>query len=184
VTQFEYVSIVLSIIMGLSLARLFEALRDVFDPVRRYWIHAIWVVAKLVNALVLFWSGWRLRDAVEALNFAQFVLLVGPGAILFLQVHALVGPQSSQVPDWRVHYWGIRRWLLGTNALLALYNMLALHAVFGAEFPRPESAMLTGVALLSLVGVANTDERVHGAIAVAYLAILCLGVGGIFAAGA
>ena len=85
-SQFEFISIAISIILGLSIARLLESLRDCFDPARRYWIHVVWVLGKLANTLLLFWSGWLLRSEIETFNFAELTISLGPAAILFLQV--------------------------------------------------------------------------------------------------
>jgi hypothetical protein len=180
VTQFEFVAIVVSIILGLSIARLLESLRDCFDAARRYWIHAVWVVGKFMNTLVIFWSGWVLRNEIETFNFAQFTTSLGPPAIIFLQVHTLVTADPQQVTDWRSHFWRVRRWFFGANAILPLYNMLYLYVLARREFPSPEAVPLTVVFLLSLTGIISSSERLHGAIAILYLITMVLGFGSLF----
>ena len=176
-THFEFVSIAGSIVLGLTIARLLEGLRDSFDPTRRYWIHAVWVVGKLINALLIFWAGWMIRDEVETWNFAQFVISLGPPAILYLQAHTLVTAHPDQVTDWRRHFWQIRRWFFGTNALLPLYNGLAIYLLAGREFPSAELGPLIVVLLLSVLGIAHSNERLHGAIAILYSVTLSVGFG-------
>jgi len=181
VTHFEFLLIAVSIVIGLSITRLLEGLRDTFDRRRRYWIHAVWVICKIVNALLVFWAGWVLRSEIESWNFAQFVISLGPPGIVFLQAHALVTAHPDQVSDWRAHFWEIRRWLFGANLLLPLYNVLALYVIAGRPFPSPELAPLTLILVLSVVGLVTTKERIHGVIAILYLLALTLGLGTIFA---
>ena len=61
-SEFEFISVGVSIVLALSVARLLEGLRDSFDPSRRYWIHSLWLVNKLVNTLLLYWGAWVYRD--------------------------------------------------------------------------------------------------------------------------
>ena len=46
-TQFEYVTVAVSMILALSFARLLGALGHVLAPGRRYWIHALWCLIML-----------------------------------------------------------------------------------------------------------------------------------------
>jgi hypothetical protein len=177
VTHFEFLSIAVSIVLGLSIARLLEGLRDTFDSTRRYWIHAVWVVGKLINALIIFWGTWMIRDEVETWNFAQFVISLGPPGIIYLQAHTLVTAHPDQVTDWRRHFCQIRRWLFGANALLPLYNAFALYVLAGREFPSAELGPLIAVLLLSVLGFAYSNERLHGAIAILYFVSLSVGFG-------
>lgn len=179
-SQFEFLSIAISIILGLSFARLLESLRDCFDPARRYWIHVAWVLGKFVNTLLLFWSAWVWRDQIETFNFAEFTISLGPAAIIYLQVHTLVTADSQHVGDWRSHFWSVRRWFFGANAILPLYNMLTLYILARRDFPSPEAVPLTVVFLLSLAGIVSSNERLHGAIAVVFLITVGIGVGGLF----
>jgi hypothetical protein len=179
-SQFEFISIAFSIVLGLAIARLLEGLRDSFDPRRRYWIHAAWVFGKLVNALIIFWGWWTLRDALEGFNFAIFSLSLGPPAIIFLQVHTLLTAHPDQITNWRERFWQVRRWFFGANLLLPIYNLLGLYVFSGRPFPSPEVAPLIGIFLISLVGFVSSSERVHSALVVFYLVALGLGVGGIF----
>ena len=175
-TQFEFVAVAVSIVLGLSLARLLEGLRDAFDPSRRYWVHATWVVGKLANVLVIFWYGWALRVSFENTNFAQFILIMVSPAILFLQVHTLVTARPDTVTDWHTHFFRVRRWFFAANALLPVTNSVARHVAakqpFGAE-----NILLALILALSIVGFASDSERVHAGIAILYMLTMIVGFG-------
>jgi hypothetical protein len=175
-TQFEYIGVAVSLVLGLSIARLLEALRDAFDPTRRYWVHATWVVGKLANALVLFWYGWTIRASLEDTNFAQFVLILVSPAILFLQVHTLVTARPDTVTDWRTHFFGVRRWFFAANALLPLANFLALQVVAKQPFG-VQNILLALVLVLSIAGFSSDNQRMHAGMAVLYVSTLIVGFG-------
>jgi hypothetical protein len=180
VTQFEYNSIGVSIVLALSVARLLEGLRDSFDPTRRYWIHALWVIGKLLNTAHYFWAGWIYRNDVEGWNFAAFLGLVVPPGIIFLQVHALLTAHPDGVTDWRTHFWQVRRWFFAANAALPVLNSLLVYVVIGRKFPSAEAAPLAVTLVVSILGLASSNERLHVAIALLYLLSLGLGLGGLF----
>jgi hypothetical protein len=179
-TQFEFVGIGVSLVVGLCIARLLEGVRDSFDPTRRYWIHSIWVVNKLMNATLIFWAGWVYRD-VESWNFIDFlVLIAGPG-IVFLQAHALVTAHPDTVTDWRSHYWSIRRFFFAANVVMLAINFGTIHIISDVAFPSPETVPLTLTMGLSILGVVSANERVHGVIGVVAFLNLTLGFGWLFA---
>ncbi len=82
-------------------------LRAVFDPQRRYWVHAFWVVQLLFIHVVFWWGFWAYRDLEWNLVSFGFVLL-NPG-LLFICSNALVTGQSGgaapfgspAAKDWR-----------------------------------------------------------------------------------
>lgn len=105
-TQFEYLSVAVSIVLSLSVAHILVNIRAVFSPERRYWVHAVWVVIALFTHLLIWWGFWSYRE-VESWNLATFtMLLVNPG-ILFVGSAALVleNPDS----DWDSHFFRVRR---------------------------------------------------------------------------
>lgn len=130
-----------------------------------------------MNTTHYFWVGWLYRSAVESWSFAGFLGFVAPPAIVFLQVHTLLTAHPDSIADWRAHFWQVRRWFFGANVLLPLSNLLLLHVVVGRELMSVESLSLVLNLVLSGVGLASSNERVHGAVAILYLSNLSLGLG-------
>lgn len=179
-TRFEFVGIGVSLVLGLAVARLLEGARDSFDPKRRYWIHALWVVTKLMNSALVFWGGWVYRD-VESWNFVEFLILIAVPGIIFPQAHALVTTHPHAVTDWRAPFWSIRRFFFVANVIQIVVNFVTVYFISGVPFPSVEAAPLTMIFLLSVVGAASTSERVHAVVAVLAFLNLTLGFGVLFA---
>lgn len=174
-TLFEYISVAVSIVLALSIARIVDGLRASFDPGRRYWIHATWVVIKLFNPIIFWWGFWSLREV--SWNFLGFTLILLWPIGLYLQVSSLVTRDPENVPDWRLHFYGQRRWFFGANALL---NFLSLFSVYSAGVSNPAA---TSVALilnivLSVIAIASDRPVIHGTIVViiAIITLLAFGV--------
>jgi len=162
-SEFEFLFTGITIVLALAVARLLEGLRDTFDETRRFWIHSLWVVNRLMLALSFFWAQFDDR-ARTAISFFVFLGLVTPPAILFLQANALVTAQSGTVPSWSGQFWTIRRWFFGSNMILVLSSFLAYSYNEGGD-ALPYAALGAGL-LLSIVGFVTANERVHGALAV------------------
>lgn len=166
---FEFVTVFVSIILALALARNLDALGSALDLERRYWVHATWVVVKLMTPYGFWTLIWPLRGA-EMWSGPMILLLSGVAVLYYLQVIALVTQDARQVTDWRSHYYSYRIRFFGLNA-----TILVLFAVFAAmgdpaavragwEYAGPSMA---GVILLfSIVGMVTANPRVHAGIAV------------------
>ena len=89
-THFEFLSVAVSIVLALSAGQLVGNIREVFDPTRRYWVHALWVVALLLLHILNWWVLWGLRD-VQAWNLAMFAsVLIAPGLLFACYLSALL----------------------------------------------------------------------------------------------
>src|SRR6185295_3745203 len=98
--MFEHVAVAFSMVLSLGVVRLLDGLRPALVPGRRYWVHALWLIQKLLNYAFYWWIFWSLREGVRW-NIASFLwILLGP-ALLFLQATALATTNPSGVASWR-----------------------------------------------------------------------------------
>lgn len=61
-TFFEYITVAVSIVLALAVARSIDGLRSALESNRRYWVHFAWVVIKLCNPIIFWWGIWGYRD--------------------------------------------------------------------------------------------------------------------------
>ena len=100
---FEYLSVAISVMLSLSAAQLFTNLRSVFDPPRRYWVHAVYVAQMLFLHLMNWWGFWGYRE-IETWNLGSFsFVLLGP-ALIFVCSSALVAAPTSTESSWEQHF--------------------------------------------------------------------------------
>ena len=153
-THFEFITVAVSMIYALSIARCLDAIPSSFDPARRYWVHFLWLCIKLVNPAILWWSMWSLSGR-EHFSFSAFCVLLLIAVLLYLQIIALVTTDPRAISDWRSHYYSKRMLFFGSNALLLLMVLLAGHFLFDPPSALPiklvqlSSVVLSGFAMLS-----------------------------------
>ena len=160
-TLFEYLSIAISIVLALSAAQLLGSLREVFDPDRRYWVHALWVVHVLLIHVIGWWGLWAFRD-LESWNLAFFGLfLVIPG-LLFVCSNTLVLPQRSIETSWEQHFFSVGKWFFVARGLIGVVSTLRASLLLGSpilDWVRLPTLLML---IVCVVGVLSASRRVHG----------------------
>ena len=172
-TFFEYITVAISMVLALAVARTVDGVRSSLATDRRYWVHAVWVAIKLTNPMSFWWFIWRYRD-LETWNFVAFALALAWPVVLYLQVTSLVSRQPELVTDWRAHFYSQRRWFFGANIGLNLVGSATSQLLTGDPFAGPAWARLV-VLTLSIVGIATDNAKAHGIIVVGIAATVVLG---------
>jgi hypothetical protein len=77
-TQHEYISIAIAIILGLAITRLLHTAAMIIRIHKRvvfHWASAAWAFCVMLYILQFWWVGWGLR-AIDQWNFQNFIVLV------------------------------------------------------------------------------------------------------------
>ena len=177
-TLFEYITVAISLVLALSVARTVDGLRSSLASGRRYWIHAAWVVVKLTNPMTFWWGIWRFRDS-PAWDFPAFMLVLAWPVVLYLQVSSLVTRQPELVSDWRSHFYQQRKWFFGANLCLNLTTVV-LSLALGGNLTGDPLVWLPRLAVLGLsaAGFATANERAHGFIVISIIITVVVGYWG------
>ncbi len=174
-TPFDYISVVLAVVVGLGLSHLLLGIAHLLRRrrnVRFYWVHTTWIALTFVSIVYLWWSIWNLRT-LKAWNFFSFLLLLLEPVFLFLAA-AFVVPdaatfETSSTMDMETFYYANRRVLFGSFAgnlaVIIIQNTILNHG-------RIVTANLyIAVALAFLGGAAITARRsYHAVLAVTLIA--------------
>jgi hypothetical protein len=171
VTLFEYLSVAVSIVLSLSAAQILVNLRAVFDPRKRYWPHAVWVIIVLFVHLLGWWGFWAYR-VVESWNLATFSLvLLNPG-ILFVCSTTLVLDGSKLDRNWEQHFFDVRRSFFVVFGLVpvgaVLRNWILIDTPVMAWGHLPELLMTSIV----VAAWASANRRVQAVLALAALVLI------------
>ena len=161
-TLFEYLSVAFSVVLSLSAAQILSNIRSVLDPARRDWVHGLWMVHVLILHVIVWWSGWALREA--SWNLGSFgVALSGP-AFLYVAANALV--PSDRSVSLREHFLLNRTLFFTARGLLVLASWAVSYMLLGT--PLLTHARITGVLIITIcaVGIVSSNYRVHVVIAI------------------
>lgn len=115
-TLFEFVTVIISMILALSVGNLLlgtAALVKKRRQVRMSAIHALWTLTLLTLPLSFWWSLWDLLD--QAWTFPQFCYAVlGPIALFFATAVFMPDATGEEEIDLEAHFFGVRPIFLGT----------------------------------------------------------------------
>jgi uncharacterized membrane protein len=179
---FSYLSVLISLILGLAITQVLKGFRGLMHArsrVRGYWPTVLWGVLIIVISVQAWWSMFGLRHHQDW-TFLEFSAVLAQTIVLYL-LAALVLPDifGDAVIDLREHYYDHRRWFFSLLALLIGTSIIKSLAI-DHGLPRPADLIFhIAFAAFSISGVLVARPRYHeflaalGAVAIsAYIAFL------------
>jgi hypothetical protein len=135
--QFSYLSVLLSIILGLAITQVLKGFRGILlarSRVRMYWPVLLWAIGLLAMCVQGWWANFGLREVVEW-TFAQFAVVLLQMVFTYM-LTALVFPDffGEQSVDLRQHYYAHVRWFFGLF-IAALITSLTKDLVNSGHLP-------------------------------------------------
>jgi len=182
VDAFSYLSVLLSIILGLAITQILQGYRGLLLARGRVTFYAptmIWSVLLLMIVAQAWWSSFGLVKH-ENWTFLQFCAVLLQMVLLYMMC-GLVLPDIpvEEAVDLRAHYYRERRPLFGAF-LLMLVASVAKDFILTGHPPSKENLAFHGVfAALSVGGLVIGARRYHeiitpigGLVMIAYVALL------------
>lgn len=163
-SPFDYISVVLSVVIGLGLSHLLTGAVNLIqdrERVRFYWVHSVWVVLTFVGIVFLWWSIWRLR-MLQNWNFVAFLLLLLEPVLMFVAAAFLIPRPSDKRIDLREHYYKSRRGIFGAYALFAAL-LIVQNGLLNGRLWITADAYLLFVLVMSVIGVVTARPLFHAA---------------------
>lgn len=176
---FEYVGVLVSIVVGLSLAHILTGVSRTIQArsqVRLYWVHSLWTL-NITVFLVFFWWFIYHWSGVERWNFFLFVFLLLYAVALHL-ISALLFPAGvSPGFDFREHYYRNAPWLFGFLTLAFVLDVFetTTKAILGLkEIPLLWYPVVSFELIGASVAVSTRNERYHKIFAPLWLLVVLL----------
>lgn len=171
-SHFEYIAVMVSIIMGLGVVRLLGSLDQVFSR-DRYWPHAVWVVSIFWLHVQNWWAFWDMRDV--SFNAFLYFTWIMFASLLYLCTVALTNRASADVA-WKDHYYAQRQWFFVIQLLNILAGVSISYIFFGTSFLHPYRALQASFLLLATMALLSDREGLHKVIAVLYFVLTLVGI--------
>ena len=124
-TDFEYASVVVSIVLALGIADILRFIADTFRESgerKIYWVHLLWILILLELHVEFWWLMWNFRDTVAVGPILGFLLL-GP-ALLFVATRTLL-PASSSDTDLQSLYFRRKTPFFVVMVLTNIWSLIA-----------------------------------------------------------
>jgi hypothetical protein len=165
---FSYLSVLLSIVLGLAVTQLlsgFAALVHARQRIAMYWPVPVQMAATLLITVQVWWAMFGLRDA-RHWTFAGFLVVLAQSIAVYLMA-AFITPELGEDSriDMRDIYFRESRWFFG-SILAALAISLAKNLLFTGHLQTGfDLAGHIVFAAVALTGLISRKDRVHRIIA-------------------
>jgi len=172
---FNYIAVLVSIIVGLTATRVMSGLGEVIQAANRpriYWVHVLWHLTLLYNVMLGWWLLYRWRVTTDWTFFLFMWITIAP--ILTYLAAAILIPgelETTGSPDWRDYYFKNRRGFFlafGAIAPLDIIDTLLKgwqHFLAQGPFYLP---FITFWAIGCLVAAITRNERYHKTCAIVF----------------
>ena len=170
-THFEYIAVIVSIILGLGIVRLLGSLDQVFSK-DRYWPHAVWVITIFWLHVQNWWAFWDMRTI--SFNIALYIIWIVLVSLMYLCSVALTNRKTDEVP-WKEHYYQQKNWFFGVQAATIVAAIFVSFIFFGTSFLHPYRALQLSLLVLAIVLIFSDREKVHEIVSVLFLSLFFVG---------
>jgi hypothetical protein len=109
---FEYLSVFLSVIMGLGVTHILAGLSKTIHyrrSLKLFWVHTLWAINILIYIVIIWWGMFWWSKQVNW-SFFEFLLLLLYAIALFLAASLLFPWDLSRDFDFEVHFNETRVW--------------------------------------------------------------------------
>ncbi|MEO6690408.1 MAG: hypothetical protein ABIS07_11820 [Dokdonella sp.] len=161
---FSYLSVLLSIILGLSITQILKGFRGLMlarSHVRVYWPCLLWAILLLVIDVQSWWAMYELRHYKDW-TFLAFAIVLAQTIPLYLLAGLVLPDIRIESPvDLRTHYYDNHRWFFVLAALLCVISISKVLMLFG-EWPPPLDLGFQVVFItVSLIAAWTARESYH-----------------------
>ncbi|MGH7462688.1 MAG: hypothetical protein ACREMA_16895 [Longimicrobiales bacterium] len=159
-TKFEFLSVLISIVLGLGMTQLLSNLHRLVQArqrVRLYWLPLAWAALIFVSQVEWWWAMIDVEETAETWTFFYFLfMLLSPVVLYLAAAFALPTVEAGHSYDLRAYYYDTRQWFFGALALQVTFDAIrrAIQAGTVADFGALSNAV-TAVVL----GVLTVTRR-------------------------
>jgi len=176
---FEYVTVLISIILGLGITQIVTGLADLihqWDRVKVYWPHLLWIFLIFFLHIQEWWATYELRDFTSWRLTTFFFVILYPIILFILAKLLFPFGNNDGVIDLKKFYFENFRRIFGWSIVLIVFalltNIFVLHYPFWEEIPH----VVFITVLVILVPRDIKSEQLHKWVVIVITAISILSV--------
>ena len=171
--EFGYLSVIISVIIGLSITQLLQGIGQIInarDRVRIYWPAIGWTVLLLLIDVQAWWAMFGYRNR-HAWTFVQFTVVLLEAIMLYLLAAVALPniPNEGEI-DLRSNYFRHAGWFFGSLVVLLLDSLLKSVVVYGGLPGKSDLGFHLFWIITALIAAFVRNERYHKA-------FICLSLG-------
>jgi len=172
-TFFEYMMVMVSLIMALALSHVMRASSDILTNPKRYWVHIVWVLVFLCWILQGWWALWDLRTVTDW-TFIKYMSMFPFPLLLFVTGSILVPSNRPVTIDWKSHFDDHKTWFFSAMILVQIESVLTPILVFDAPLVHKFRIFQIVLIVLLAIGFIAKTSKFQSAIAIIYSVLFVL----------
>jgi hypothetical protein len=159
-SMFEYLMVIVSIILGLGITQILRGFSKVARSHSRSAVVVLFGIYIFTFHIQVWWALWDLH-AFDAWNLGYFIFLVSIPCLLFACAELLFPMATTAETDWKAHYDSVRVWFLGTLALLSSIAVLETWLFLDVPLTHAYRIIQVGLVALLIVGMFTKSHRMQ-----------------------
>ena len=172
-SQFEFISVAVSLVLALGVTRLLEGLPILAQSKNRCWVHWFWCVQIGTNFAMTWWIFWNYRE-VDNWNLLKFLLVLVYPAMSFVVAAILIPKDAKSNTDWHDYFYKIRPTLFGTLGFAMAAQAIVVTVVTGANIFSQATYLITAFVIIYLIGFYTKNPKAHAIIVCVHALMMCL----------
>jgi len=168
---FEFIMVMVSVILALALAQLLRALTEIRDSEKPCRLHSAWIGVIAFLVIQTWWAYWDLTQ-LEAWTFLGYLTVLSVPIAWFVLAQILVPTRRTQTTDWQAHFDKIARSFYLILVLAMAVGTLSTWALIGAPLLHPYRAFQVALMGVLSIGIFVTSRKAHARILIVYVSVL------------
>jgi hypothetical protein len=168
---FEYLGVILSVIMGLGVTHILAGLSKTIHnrkTIKVYWVQTLWGINVLIYIITIWWGMFWWSNQQEW-SYFQFLLLILYAIFLFLAASLIFPWDISEDFDFERHFFDTQPWFFGVLALawcIDIPETMAKSTIGLRELPADYLVLAIPHIVLSVVAAFWANKKYHSFFAV------------------
>lgn len=176
-TPFEYVTVLISIILGLGITQIVTGIADLvhqWERVKIYWPHLLWIVIIFVLHIQEWWATFELRQ-FSSWELPTFLFVVLYPINLFILARLLFPFGLSIEPiDLRDFYFSNFKKIFSWAIILPVLSLINNVFIIGHNIREEIVQLIVPIILFSMIRLKGEREVIHKMVAILFLTILII----------
>ena len=163
-TTFEYLAVLVSVIVGLGITQLLGGVARIVThrtEYKLYWVHLLWTFNTFAG-LIYWWWFQLWMDTVEEWTYPLYTFLILYSVLVYLECAIIIPSDFPKDGGFREYFFSRRGWFF---AVTIGYLLVDLVDTLMKDHELVLVAYLAGFALMG-IAIATKNARFHGFFAV------------------
>jgi hypothetical protein len=168
---FEFIMVMVSVILALALAQLLRALTEIPDSDMPCRVHSGWVGVIAFLVIQTWWAYWDFTR-VEDWTFVGYLTVLSVPIAWFVLAHILVPTTRTRATDWQAHFAKVARSFYLILVLTMAVATLTTWAIIDAPLLHAYRAFQVALIVLLTIGIFVTNHKAHARLLIIYVTVL------------